>query len=153
MIHQGRHTARIEGDFAVLLIGMRINQPLRVDKWAPVMFAMGRMLKELGQNPDLGLLHSDMWFGRTLILVQYWRSPEQLMAYALARDAEHLPAWRAFNRAVTDDAVGIWHETYLSGPGRYENVYVNMPAFGLGRAADLVPAEGSLARAHGRLGG
>jgi hypothetical protein len=33
MIHQDRLTARIEGDFVVFLIGMRINRPLRVDRW------------------------------------------------------------------------------------------------------------------------
>jgi hypothetical protein len=26
-IHRGRHVARIEGDFVVFLIGMRINKP------------------------------------------------------------------------------------------------------------------------------
>ena len=33
-------------------------------------------------------------------MVQYWRSTEQLLAYAKNRDAEHLPAWKAFNQAV-----------------------------------------------------
>jgi len=151
MINTGRYTARIDGEFAVFLIGMRINKPLRVDKWMPVMAAMPRMLKELAINPDLGLLHYDMWVGRTVILVQYWRSLDQLMNYALDRDAHHLPAWQAFNKAATDDSVGIWHETYVSGPGRYENVYVNMPTFGLGRAVGVIPAEGSLARARDRI--
>jgi hypothetical protein len=33
-----------------------------------------------------------MWFGRTTILVQYWRSMDQLLAYATNREAAHLPA-------------------------------------------------------------
>jgi hypothetical protein len=33
MIHPDRLTARIDGDFVVFLIGMRINRPLRVDRW------------------------------------------------------------------------------------------------------------------------
>jgi len=67
--------------------------------------------------------------------VQYWRSLEQLQAYARSSDREHLPAWAAFNRAVgMKGDVGIWHETYPVRPGDYETVYVNMPVFGLAKA-------------------
>jgi len=47
--------------------------------------------------------------------------------------------------------VGIWHETYKAGPGTYENVYANMPAFGLGKAGVLVQAKGRLKSAADRL--
>jgi hypothetical protein len=95
-----------------------------------------------------------MWFGRTAILVQYWRSMDHLLAYAKARDLAHLPAWQRFNKAVgTDGTVGIWHETYVVKPGAYENVYVNMPAFGLGRAGRLIEAKSGLQSAAGRLRG
>lgn len=90
-----------------------------------------------------GFLHAETWFSRTIILVQYWRSMDQLMAYAKNRNAEHLPAWRAFNKAVgTDGSVGIWHETYQVASGAYENIYVNMPPFGMGKAGLLHPAAG-----------
>ncbi|MDT9001823.1 DUF4188 domain-containing protein [Paucibacter sp. APW11] len=145
-------TARLDGDFVVFLIGMRINKPLRVDKWWPAASAMPRMIRELSRQPELGFLHAEMWFSRTIILVQYWRSMEQLLSYAHQRNAAHLPAWQAFNQKVgSDGSVGIWHETYLAGPGRYENVYVNMPAFGLGRAGSLVEARGELKSASGRM--
>jgi hypothetical protein len=74
-------------------------------------------------------------------MVQYWRSFEHLEHYAHSRDHAHLPAWAAFNRRVraSNGTVGIWHETYQISPGAYENVYVNMPAFGLGRAGTLTP--------------
>jgi hypothetical protein len=63
---------------------------------------------------------------------------DQLLEYAKSKDAEHLPAWRRYNRAVgKDGSVGVWHETYMAKPGTYENVYVNMPAFGLGKAGVL----------------
>jgi len=151
-IHDEKLTAHIEGEFVVFLIGMRINQFWKVHKWLPVVRAMGRMLPELYRQPALGLLHHEMWFGRTLILVQYWRSMDQLMDYAKARDSQHLPAWQAFNKAIgTDGSVGIWHETYQAGPGTHENVYVNMPAFGMGKAGRLVPAKGGLQSAMGRL--
>lgn len=147
-----RMTARLDGDFVVFLIGMRINKPWLLHKWWPVASAMPRMLRELQAQPDLGLLHAEMWFSRTIIQVQYWRSMAQLLAYAKKKDAQHLPAWAAFNASVgTDGTVGIWHESYAVGPGRYENIYVNMPAFGMGRAGELSPARGRMASAEQRL--
>ncbi|MCV2350075.1 DUF4188 domain-containing protein [Paucibacter sp. Y2R2-4] len=147
-----RMTAQLEGDYVVFLIGMRINKPWRVHKWWPVASAMPRMLRELQAQPNSGLLNAEMWFSRTLILVQYWRSMEQLLAYAKDKQSEHLPAWKAFNKAVgSDGSVGIWHETYAVRPGGFENIYVNMPAFGLGRAGVLTPAKGRLASAEQRM--
>lgn len=153
MIHTNRMTARMDGEFAVFMIGMRLNNPLLVHKWVPIFRAMGRMLGELYSHPEMGLMSHETWFSRTLIMVQYWRSMDALLAYAKARDAEHLPAWREFNRAVgTTGAVGIWHETYVARPGTYETVYANMPAFGLGKAGELVEAKAGLQSAAGRLG-
>jgi hypothetical protein len=142
----------LEGGFVLFLIGMRINRPLLIHKWWPVAAAMPRMINELTRQPELGLLHAETWFSRTIILVQYWRSMEQLIAYAKSKDMVHLPAWQAFNRAIgTDGSVGIWHETYQAAPGGYENVYVNMPAFGMGRAGTLREAKGDLKSAGDRL--
>jgi len=152
MIRTDRLTAHLEGEFVVFLIGMRVNRPWKIHKWLPVVLAMPRMIKELLSKPDSGLLGYEMWFGRTTIMVQYWRSTEQLLAYAKNRDAEHLPAWKAFNQAVgTNGDVGIWHETYVASPGSFENVYVNMPAFGLGKAGTLLPASGNRETAKDRL--
>jgi hypothetical protein len=152
MIHRERLTASIEGDFVIFLIGMRVNQPLKVHKWLPVARAMPRMITELSRQPELGYLHGEMWFARNIIVLQYWRSMEQLLAYAKNKQAEHLPAWRAFNRSVgTDGSVGIWHETYAVAAGASESVYVNMPAFGLGKAGILQPATGARQSAAGRL--
>jgi hypothetical protein len=93
-----------------------------------------------------------MGFGRTLILVQYWESSEKLFAYASAKDAEHLPAWKAFNKAARNNkAVGIWHETYAVEPQQIENMYVNMPAFGFGKVGELVAATGNRNSADQRL--
>jgi len=141
MIHRERLTATMPGDFVVFLIGMRLNQPWKVHKWGPVAAAMPRMISELRRQPELGFLHAEMWFSRTFILVQYWRSMDQLMAYAASKQAAHLPAWKAFNQSIgTDGAVGIWHETFAISAGAHESVYVNMPPFGLGRAGSLEAA-------------
>ncbi len=145
-------TARIDGDFVVFLIGMRINQPLALRKWLGVLRAMPRMIRELHAHPELGFLGAENWFGRTSLMLQYWRSPEALMAYAKARDGAHLPAWKDFNRRIgSDGSVGIWHETYLVRSDGHESVYINMPEFGLGRVGTLVEACGDLATAAGRL--
>lgn len=144
-------TAELDGPFVVFLIGMRINKPWRIDKWLPVFLAMPAMLRELATQPELGCLASE---GAIPIIVQYWRSFEQLERYARSREHAHLPAWAAFNRRVrgSDRAVGIWHETYTIEPGAYETLYAGMPAFGLGKAGRLVPVVRGKTRARERLG-
>jgi hypothetical protein len=145
-------TGQLDGDFVVFLIGMRVNRWWKVWQWLRVALAMPRMIRELTQHPELGFLGAEQWFGRTTIMVSYWRSVEQLMAYARSKTAQHLPAWRAFNRLVgAKGDVGIWHETYRVHPGDYENVYVNMPAFGIGKIGAAVEATGHREHAAGRL--
>ena len=135
MIHAGRYSAQIDGDFVVFLIGARINRWLKLPSFVPIGRAMGRMQAELTARPELGCLHIENWFGRTSISVQYWRSFEDLEAYARSRDAEHLPAWRDFNRRIRDNGdIGIWHETFKVKAGEYEAIYGNMHRFGLARA-------------------
>ena len=152
MVLQGRQTARLDGDFVVFLIGMRFNRWWAIHRWLPVIMAMPRMLKELYTHKALGFLHHEMWVGRTVILVQYWRSKEQLLAYARNTNAQHVPAWRAFNRAVgADGSVGIWHETYLATAGTYENIYANMPPFGLGKVGTLEAVGSSRESASARF--
>lgn len=148
-----RMTAKLDGDFVVFLIGMRVNAPLKFWKWAPVASAMPRMLIELAKQPDLGLLHARTFFGwPNIFVIQYWRSFEHLHRYAVATGNAHLPAWKAFNKAVASNGdVGIWHETYLVPAGQYECVYNNMPPFGLQLASDAVPAAGGRKSAKGRL--
>ncbi len=148
-----RICAEVDGDFVLFLIGIRINRVLSARRWWPILSAMPKMLRELDAQPDLGLMHHRTHFGlRNTMMVQYWRSHEQLQAYATASDAAHLPAWRAFNRAVgTSGDVGIWHETYVIGAGRTENIYVNMPLHGLGHVGRIEEAQGKRAKAEGRL--
>ena len=148
-----RVTADIDGDFVLFLIGMRVNRPWKIASWLPVAIAMPRMLAELAKQPDMGLLHERSHFGFPGIMsVQYWRSFAHLEAYSKKADAAHLPAWKAFNKAVGSNGdVGIWHETYLIAPGRHESIYNNMPPFGLGAASGLVDATGARNAAKQRL--
>ena len=152
-IKQGRWTAEIEGDFVVFIIGARVNsrwQLFRAIADLGGRRGMQHMLKYLSQHPEKGFLGY-----QTLGLanVQYWRSFEHLEAYARARDSKHYPAWTRFNKSVGSNGdVGIWHETYRVPAGSYETVYNNMPDYGLGKAAKLVPAAGYRETAAGRIG-
>jgi Monooxygenase af470-like len=148
-----RMAAQLEGDFVVFLIGMRINKWWKFWKWLPVAVAMPRMLIELARQPELGLLHARNVFGfPNLMVIQYWRSFEQLQTYAAEQSLAHLPAWRDFNRRIASNGdVGIWHETFLVKDGAHESVYNNMPRWGLANAGTSVPAEGSRKSAKGRL--
>jgi hypothetical protein len=139
-IHRGRWTAQIEGDFVVFLIGARINSKLRVLRALRDLGGakgMRGMLEYLVAHPEKGLLGYE---ASGLNIVQYWRSFEQLEAFANDKDDPHLEVWRDYWRRVgRSGRTGIWHETYLVRAGEYEAIYGNMPPRGLGRASTLIP--------------
>jgi hypothetical protein len=152
-IHKGRHAARIEGDFVVFLIGMRINKPWKPHRWLPVFVAMPRMVKDLERDPASGFLGATLGLWTTgPSLVQYWRSFEDLERFARDPQSRHLPAWKSFNKIVRGSGdVGIWHETYRVRAGEYEAIYGNMPRIGLALAGEHAPL-GSTTSAARRIG-
>jgi hypothetical protein len=147
-----RMTAEVEGDFVVFLIGMRINKIWKIHKWLPVFLAMPRMIKELQADPESGFLGH---LAGISVTVQYWRSFEDLEAYARSKDKGHWPAWVNFNQMVSNsrDDVGIWHETYKIRAGEYETIYSGMPVVGLGAVGKLFPISERRDSARGRLAG
>lgn len=151
----GRMTAEHTGDITVFLIGMRINSFWRLRDWLPVTAAMPRMLAELRRDPSLGMLGGRQLFGgpRLVYLVQYWASAEHLQAYASSQEHAHRPAWTALNRRLrkAGRGVGFWHETYVIPAGSHEQIYVNMPAFGLGAASGAIPVSKRGERAAERM--
>lgn len=151
----GRFTAQTNEPFVVFLIGMRINKFLAFRKWIPTVMAMGPMLRSLYQHPEHGFLGAEMYYNlRGPVLIQYWRSFEDLEKFARDKSEPHLSAWRRYNKAIgSDGSVGIWHETYLVDAGKYEALYGNMPVFGLAAATKHVPAIGRRETARRRLGG
>ncbi|HST97954.1 MAG TPA: DUF4188 domain-containing protein [Geodermatophilus sp.] len=153
-IARGRWTHTHEGDLTVFLIGMRINALHRPDAWLPTLAAMGPMLAELARDPDSGFLGYRMTLGwRGPVLVQYWRSVEDVYRYAMAPEARHRPAWTAFNRRArrVPGAVGVWHETYQVA--RAESIYVDLPVQGLAAATGARQVTSRLDRAAARLAG
>lgn len=140
-IYPGRYTAHTSDGFVVFLIGMRINHLWRIHQWLPVFSAMGPMLATLYKNPEKGFLSAEFCLtARGPLLIQYWRSAEDLERFAREPSDPHLAAWARFNKAVgRSGAVGIWHETYVIEPGKWEVVYGNMPRFGLAKAVGHEP--------------
>ncbi len=139
-VHPGRFTADVDGDIAVFIIGMRVNRPWKLRRWLPVFTAMPKMLAHLQRHPEKGLLGYHQAFLPSPLIVQYWRSFEDLERFARDTEDPHLEPWRRYNREIGKSGdVGVWHETYLVSPGRYEAVYANMPEVGLAAATNHVP--------------
>ncbi|MDQ1661800.1 MAG: hypothetical protein QOJ68_1780 [Blastococcus sp.] len=152
-IRHGRFGAEIDGDFVVFLIGPRPNKPwlaLKIlgDLGEPRR-GMKAMLDDLMAHPEKGLLGYRMGYP---VIVQYWRSFEQLEAFARDPGDLHRPTWLAWFRRDRRGRTGIWHETFLVRAGEYEAVYHDVPEAGLAVAGRVVPTpDGSSARR--RLGG
>jgi len=150
-IFAGRHTADLEGDFVVFLIGMRVNRPWKLRKWLMVARAMPPMIRHLDEHPEAGCLATRQGMLSPLqpFIVQYWRSFDDLERFARG-DALHSEPWKAFFRVVgLDGDVGIWHETFRVRAGEYEAIYTNMPRAGLALAGGHRPL-GSAARDSAR---
>jgi hypothetical protein len=155
-IRTGRWAATHEDEIVVFLIGMRINKLWKVGKWLPVLVAMPKLLRWLDRHPQAGLLHHEYVAKspRSPMVIQYWRSFEDLERFARSSGAPHMAAWEAFDAEIGDSGdVGIWHETYRVRPGMSESIFENMPPTGLGAAGELAPIDARAATAAKRLSG
>jgi hypothetical protein len=141
-VRPGRVVVDYDEGLVVFTVGVRVNKVWKVHKWWPVVSALRPMLRELAADPSLGLLDSRLVFGgRVVMVVQYWRSADHLERYAHGTEHAHRGFWKWFNGAVKDDGdVGLWHELYRVEAGEYETSYVNMPPYGLAKAAGDRPA-------------
>ncbi|QOR67208.1 DUF4188 domain-containing protein [Cytobacillus suaedae] len=150
-IFTGRYTSKNEDKIVVFLIGMRINKWWAIHKWFPVFSAMPAMIQELYTNKETGFISLESFFGlRTSLMVQYWKSEDGLLAYA--KGPTHMKAWKSFNEKVrNNDAVGIYHETYIVPKGRSESIYANMPLFGIAKAFGNKPVTPRINSARQRL--
>lgn len=152
------------GDVVVFNIGMTVRKPHRPDLWLPVVTGMLKMQAELNRNiaasargeaQDLGFMGgANLMSAKGPWCVQYWRSVEQLYAYATNPNLAHLPAWKKFNKAARrhPGAVGVWHETYVVPAEGIETLYGHGAVVGLGAVAGAVPIEKRGLRAAERLG-
>jgi hypothetical protein len=151
-IRHGRFSAEIDGDFVVFLIGPRLNKPWlalkSIGDLGEPRRGMKAMLDELMAHPEKGLLGYRMGYP---VIVQYWRSFEQLEAFARDPGDLHRPTWLAWFRRDRRGRTGIWHETFLVRAGEYEAVYSDVPEAGLAVAGRAVPMSGG-SSARLRLG-
>ena len=152
-IFPGRFAAQSDKPIVLFLIGMRINNFFALGDIAFMSRTMPAMLRELSEKKDSGLLWYRQHLSPPYISVQqYWESFDKLVAYAHDKTGVHFPMWAEFNKRITKSKnIGIWHETYLVEPGKYECIYGNMPLFGLAAASEQVKAEGRLAAARSRF--
>ncbi|WP_182524439.1 DUF4188 domain-containing protein [Nocardioides dongkuii] len=155
-ILKGRFTAdagSLGDDVVVFLIGMRINKPWKVGAWWPVFTAMPKMLRYLAEHPDKGLLGYQQALLPSPLVIQYWRSFDDLARFARDREDPHLEAWRRFNKRVGDSGdVGVWHETFRVRTADIETLYGNMPPYGLAAASAVVPVGRGRESAAARIG-
>jgi hypothetical protein len=152
-IFPGRYTAHTEDPFVVFLIGMRINHLWAIHKWLPVLRALAPMIITLNRHPEKGYLGGYSLAGiRGPVMVQFWRSFQDLERFARSPADPHLAAWQQFNRTLQgDQSVGIFHETYLVGPGQFEAIYGSMPRFGLAQAFEHKPVQRGSSTARERI--
>jgi Domain of unknown function (DUF4188) len=152
-IRTGRWMARRDEPFAVFVFGMRLNRLRGLPRFAWGLRVLRRILRDLDAHPGRGFLAGQVyWAGRTLVAVQYWESFDALDAWARDHRLPHRKPWQRYLReALGDEAMGLWHETYLASPGNWEGVYVNMPAWGLAAGVDAVEMQATRGSARERL--
>lgn len=142
-VFPGRFTADFDQDIVVFLIGARITGLRQYFRARWVIEGFSQMVGVLNQYPEKGFLGGESFFRLfpvTTLMVQYWRSYDDLERFARDQNDPHLAAWRRFNKEIgADGTIGVWHETYVVRPGSYETIYANMPLFGLAAVTNHVP--------------
>lgn len=138
--------------FVVFVMGVRVNRLWDLRGWPPTLLSLRAMLRELRRGCGVGFLGGRTYLRwRDVLIVQYWRSFEELERFARCPEESHMPGWKRFNRRVRKrKCVGLWHEAYIVGPGCYEAVYADTPVLGLAGATEHVRALGGREAARRR---
>jgi Monooxygenase af470-like len=152
-VRTGRWMAIREEPFAVFVFGMRLNRLRGLPRFVWGLRVLRGILRELDAHPEHGFLAGRVYrAGRTLVAVQYWESFDALDAWARDHRLPHRRPWQRYLReALGDEAMGLWHETYLASPGTWEGVYVNMPPWGLAAGVEAVEMQATRGSARQRL--
>jgi fumigallin biosynthesis monooxygenase-like protein len=152
-VREGRWSVQSDDDVVVFIIGAKVRNPLRAMRALPLLAQMRGMLTDLAAAPDKGLLAFQSHGGPFGVIVQYWRSFDDLERFARSAQDRHAGVWKSWSRLGQhhNPSVGIWHETYRVRAGDYEAIYQNMPPTGLGRAGGLTPVGPSRESARERI--
>jgi len=144
MIIPKRMTVELSESKVVFLIGLRINNLWKIHQWWRLVLTMPKILRECKQQQVLGFITGNLWYGRNILMVQYWDDFKSLEQYAKNNTKSHMPVWTYFNLKVLSSAdVGVWHETYQIEPKQFEAIYTNMPKFGLAQAGQFKEIDNS----------
>ena len=137
-----------DGELVVFLLGMKPRRAWRLDQALFVGRSMRRMQIEIERDRAaggaLGYLGGFNAVGPSgPLVVQYWRSFEELETYSHSTDFAHRPAWLKFyemTHAAGESRVGIWHETFRVPAGAHESIYADLSApVGLAAAVGAQP--------------
>jgi len=145
--------ADLEEEFLAFDIELQIQILLKFRKWYPAVQGMSKILTELLENKNYGLLNFEYWFAfRRQLFLMYWRSYEHMHDWVLNKTTSHIPGWKVLNQLMKDhpDIIGLWHESYVVHKYQYESFYHNVLTVGLGRAGKLVPIQGRVSTAAAR---
>ncbi|MBO3749422.1 DUF4188 domain-containing protein [Streptosporangiaceae bacterium NEAU-GS5] len=151
----GRFIALTDEPFVVFIVGMRINRLWHLRKWTFGVLAFIKQYKLLLKHPEKGFMGGQhIIYPRGMGMIMYWKSYDDLDKWARDPSEPHLETWKRYNQLVRGNGTfGVWHETYLIDPAKYEAIYSSMPSFALGTVFPLVPALGRKETARRRLGG
>lgn len=152
----GRHAANPDSDIALFLIGLRVNRLTSLRNGLRVVTSMLRLLGDLRDDHDSGYRGHRILFGptpREVMVLQYWASGEQLLAFATDPRHRHRAAWRDFEQMVRSSAggIGLWHEIYRVPRDGISSFYRDIPPVGLAAITGLVakgPRGGDSARSR-----
>ncbi|WYZ33846.1 hypothetical protein EsH8_I_000122 [Colletotrichum jinshuiense] len=127
----------------VFHLGVRFNHPLGL--LSPGGREMGQFFKDMNNDlhqraSEYGVYHMSHWTGtsdprnNTLLTVYYFRDVEGL--HKFAHNPIHRKGWDWYNTIKNQyKHIGIFHETFVTGPQQYETIYGNMKPTLLGAAS------------------
>ncbi|KAJ0163724.1 hypothetical protein CTA2_2514 [Colletotrichum tanaceti] len=127
----------------VFHLGVRFNHPLGL--LSPGGREIGAHFQQMNDDlqrraTEYGLYHVSNWLGadgarnNTLLNIYYFRDVAGL--HRFAHDAVHRKGWDWYNGFhQTRKHIGIFHESFVAAPQRYETIYGNMKPTLLGAAS------------------
>jgi fumigallin biosynthesis monooxygenase-like protein len=139
---RGRFTTPNEEPVVLFTFGIRVNRLRDVRTWWPVLRTVRPMFGALAPEAGVpGYLGGRVQLRgiREISVVQYWRSVDELLAFAEL--PVHKKGFKAFHRAAAGggSTVGLWHELFAVPAGHHESIYGNVPRGGLAGFLPLTP--------------
>lgn len=150
-----KFTADAKEPFVFFMTGGHVNNLLMVHKWLPVAWNFIKLVRYVTTHPETGCLGGQLYlrvFPFGMILHSYWRTFDDLEAFARNAEEGHLSAWKDYMQHVAENgAMAIYHEMYLVEPDKFEAIYGNSAPVGLAKAMGAIPVTGRQHHARGRI--